>query len=135
MKAPKLFDPILTNYAGHIVPGLITRVYDDNAVDAHIFAPHELNLHGDTTQVPGLRHAGNEENPKAKAFVFNGEDIEPLLEPPAKEPEEVQENADFADYVPNLNKPDTAEQEAEAQAAEEAKAEKKAKKAAKKKGA
>lgn len=90
-----LFSQIQTNYQGHIVPGIITRVYDeqpddaDEAVDVHLYVPTDLNVPGNIAALKGLRHAENKANPKAHPFIFYGEDQE-LLQPKPVEPPPVE---------------------------------------------
>lgn len=97
----RLMAPIQANYQGHIVPGIITRVYDeqeddaDEAVDVHLFVPTELNVPGNVAALKGLRHAENKANPKAHAFIFLGEDLE-LLQPKPQEPPPVEEVSEEA---------------------------------------
>lgn len=88
----KLLSPVQVNYQGHIVPGLITKAYDeqpedsDEAVDIHAFVSATMNVPGNLAFVPGCRHAANKANPKAKRFVFLGEDIA-MLDPANDVPE------------------------------------------------
>jgi hypothetical protein len=95
----ELFAQIQTNIQGYIVPGLITRVYDeqpddaDEAIDAHFFVPSDLNVPGHTVFLRGLRHAENKANPKAKKFIFYGEDLA-LLAPAPVDPPPVEQAVD-----------------------------------------